>query len=367
MLAAVLALAPAASAAERTVPPRFYGANWDAEIQRNASPAVIEREAGRMAATGVETMRTNFEWAFAQREKGGPFDFTRTDVVVQSATAHGIEVLPVVIYAPEWARRYPKREFSPPARPGDYAGYVRALIRRYGPSGTFWAEHPELPARPIRYWQPWNEVHLGFQWNVPPEDDWAKGYGALLRKTYRTVKQADPGARVVLAGLANFSWQYIADLYRRGKVKGSFDVAAVHPYTRKPGGTATIVEKFRTPMRNRGDGKKPIWITELGLPASKGRLDSDSNLQTTDAGMAAFLTGAYRDQVRNWRSRTKGARRVYWYNWASVYCCEIFRFSGLLQYDNEESVEPKPAFDAYLRSAQKYEGCVKDAAGLCQP
>ena len=81
--------------------------------------------------------------------------------------------------------------------------------------------------------------------------------------------------------------------------------------------------------------------------------------------MATFLDGAYRSLVANRNSREKGGQRVYWYNWASVYCCEVFRFTGLMAYDNRERVSPKPAHEAYLQSARKYQGCYKLSNGQC--
>lgn len=361
----VAAAAPAAEA-RRVAPLRFYGTNWDADIQRSASPPVWDREHARMATTGVETVRENFEWAHAQPTERGPFDHSRTDVAVSSAAAHGIEVLPVVILAPAWARVDQTTTFSPPANPSDYATYLRELIRRYGPNGAFWAEHPELPRLPIRAYQIWNEPHLGFQWARPPDEDYAPRYGRLLRAAYRTIRAEDPGAKVVLAGLANFSWRYLTHLYRRGNIEGRFDVAAVHPYTRTSGGVASIVERFKERMRERGDGRKPVWVTELGLPASQGRVRSSSHLQTNDRGMARFLDASYEKLVRGHRSRIRGVKRAYWYTWASTYCCELFRFTGLLQYDEStETVQSKPAFGAYRRSARRFQDCIKDQFGRC--
>jgi hypothetical protein len=366
-VAAALAAVPPAAAASRTVPPLFYGANWDGEIEKNAPDGLRESESARMATHGVETTRVVFEWMLAQPERDGPFDFTVSDRVVRHAVAHGLDVLPVVILAPRWARQYRHVAHSPPKDFGDYNRYLRALIRRYGPAGSFWTENPMLPKRAIRRWQIWNEPHLQFQWSIPSGHDYAPGYGRLLRGAYRTVKATDRGAAVVLGGLSNFSWEYLDHLYEKGRIKGAFDVAALHPYTTKPSGVITLTKRFRIVMRRHGDRKKSIWITELGLPASRGRVESDNNLQTTDEGMAEYLEQSYRLLVKNRKSSLAGVKRVYWYNWASTYCCEVFRFTGLLKYDNAEGVEPMPALEEYRRSAQRYQGCQKDERAQCVP
>jgi Glycosyl hydrolase catalytic core len=362
----VLLAATPAPAAERSVPQGFYGANWDGDIQSRFSTELVEREWTRMAVTGAESSRTSFEWHWAQPEPGGPFDFSRTDPVVGAAAAHGVEVLPIVIWAPPWARRDSLTTFSPPARPAEYAAYLTALIGRYGPEGSFWTEHPELPRRPVRAWQIWNEPHLPYQWTVPREEDWAGQYGRLLEAAHAAVKEADPGAKVVLGGLSNASWDYLRRLYARGRIQGRYDVAALHPYTRTAEGVVEIARRFRKVMRDQGDARKEVWITELGLPASKGKRRSRSPLQTSPRGMARFLSGSYRLLARARRSRATRVDRAYWYTWASEYCCSIFRYTGLLRFDpSDESVSSRPALSAYRRMARRHEGCAKGADGAC--
>ncbi|MEA2481454.1 MAG: polysaccharide biosynthesis protein PslG [Thermoleophilaceae bacterium] len=346
------AAAPAAAQAQ-TVPPSFFSTNWDGEIAKNAGDQLRDAEWKRMTDTGVGSTRTNFDWVTAEPRKG-VYRWTTIDDLVSVATRNRIELLPVVMNAPPWARERSGNFGSPPKDPNDYASFVTALIQRYGPDGLFWTLHPELEKRPLRIWQIWNEPHLKFQWDSKPGEDYAKGYGKLLRVAYKAIHKADPGAQVVLAGLANRSYAYLASLYRRGKIHGFFDVAALHPYTVKASGVIELTKRFKGIMRKFHDSAKPVWITELGLPASKKKIKSNSTLQTTDAGLAKFITASYRALVKARGSNTTRVDRVYQYTWASVYCCEQFRFTGLLQYDNKDSVEPKPAYQAYLDAARQY-------------
>jgi hypothetical protein len=365
--ATLLAATSAASAQEpaaRAVPPLFYGANWDGEIEENASADLRWRENARMAESGVESVRVAFEWTRAQPRKNGPFDHRVTDRIVLNAVAHGLDVLPIVILAPRWARQYPHVVHSPPKSLGDYTKYLRVLVKRYGPNGTFWLQNPALRKIPITHWQIWNEPHLKFQWSIP-DGNYAPRYGQLLRASYASIKGVDPAATVVLGGLSNRSWEYLEELYRRGRIRGAFDVAALHPYTSKATGVITLAKRFRKVMKRFRDGTKPLWITELGLPASKGEKNASGGLQTTDAGMADFLFRAYELLAKRWQSTSSGAVRVYWYTWASVYCCEQFRYTGLLAYDNKSTTTPKPALERYVKSAQRDQGCVKDQFGAC--
>ncbi|HEX8067359.1 MAG TPA: glycosyl hydrolase [Thermoleophilaceae bacterium] len=363
---AVLALAAPAGAQERRVPLSFYGANLDGELAKASSDQRRWDESARMASSGVESVRVTFEWSSAQPRRGLPFDHTRSDKALLYAASHGLDVLPVVILAPAWARKYKNVGHSPPERNGDYTRYLRSLVQRYGPNGTFWLQNPQLLKRPIRAWQIWNEPHLQYQWSIPTGMDYAPSYGKLLRASYKALKAEDPGATVVLGGLSNFSWRELDHLYAKGGVKGSFDVAALHPYTSSAKGVVTLVKRFRIILRRHGDAHVPIWITELGLPASKGRDKSKSSLQTTDRGMAQFLWRSYKALAEGYGASLTRVERTYWYTWASLYCCEQFRYTGLLQFDPyKNEIAPKPAFDYYVKSARRDEGCEKDAAAQC--
>ncbi len=86
----------------------------------------------------------------------------------------------MVIHAPDWAARHPGGNLdSPPREPEQYARFLAAAARRYGTGGSFWAERPELPRRPIRDWQIWNEPSLRDFWSVT---SWARDYVALLAR-----------------------------------------------------------------------------------------------------------------------------------------------------------------------------------------
>jgi len=357
----VLLLLFVPASAEARVPYGFYGVVYDRGVAE-APAAAQDSQWGTMAASGVESVRTVFSWARAQPEAGQAPSFAETDAVVGRAAARRIALLPIVIYAPVWARAEQGNTASPPREPGDYVAYLRALIGRYGPQGSFWAERPELPKRPLRTWQVWNEPQLRFQWSDP---DWERGYGALLRAAYPAVKQADPGAKVVLAAMTNAAWDALDSLYRDGDIKGRFDVATLHPYTGSAARVLEVVRRVRAVLARRGDGRRAVWITELAWPASRGRARAPEGLEgivTTDRGMATRLTRAYRLLAKR-----KAVSRVYWYTWASSYtrAVGIFDFTGLQRYDGTR-FRALPALRAYRASARRHQGCVKTRTGACR-
>ena len=147
-----------------------------------------------------------------------------------AAARRGLGVLPVVHGTPDWAAVHAGDPASPPRDPADYARVLTMLVTRYGPSGSLWAEHPEVARQPIRSWQIWNEPNLTRYWNVAP---WAPSYVKLLKAADKALKAADRGSKTVLAGLPNESWKAMEAIYDAG-ARGAFDVATLHPYTGKP-------------------------------------------------------------------------------------------------------------------------------------
>lgn len=330
VLLSVLAASVVLAAPAQAAPKRFYGAVLDRAVSA-AAPGVQDQQFALMRETGVRTVRRVFSWAAAQPDGTLPPDFTELDGVVGRAARNDIEILPIVMYAPTWARQNPDDPASRPRSNDDYVAFLNSLVQRYGPLGSYWVEHPEVPKWPLRTWQIWNEPQLRYQW--AEKEDWQERYGSLLRASHDALKAADPGAKVVLAGATNFAWDALESLYQKGGIKGQFDISALHPYTGSAGRVLKAVKLFRAVLEKHGDVKKPVWITELAWPASKGRVKPPKGLEslpTTDRGMATRLTRAYKLLVRS-----RLVTRAYWYTWASEYRKSdgIFGFTGLQRYD----------------------------------
>ena len=134
-------------------------------------------------------MRAAIYWP--QIQPNGPADanFSAPDALVLAAAARGLEVLPVIQSSPGWAALNPGDPSSPPRDPADVARLMTALVTRYGPNGSLWAEHPEIARRPIRSWQVWNEPNMTRYWNVAP---WAPSYVKMLKAAHKALNAADP-------------------------------------------------------------------------------------------------------------------------------------------------------------------------------
>jgi hypothetical protein len=155
-------------------------------------------------------------------------------------------------------------------------------------------------------------------WNEEDETDFwgaavdAGRYAAILKAAYPRIKQADPGAKVLLGPLTGNNYNFLGQVYAAG-AGSSFDAAAVHTDTaclvdppssfyREDGNVARFTFLgFRTVhdvMTANGDGAKPIWMTELGWTTStstcsRGVWAGQKASGVTEAAQAANLKEAY--------------------------------------------------------------------------
>jgi hypothetical protein len=366
----LLLAVPAGASATTNVPAGFVGMNANGPLFSDAGHP--QRQLDRMVANGVESIRVVFNWSAAQPypnwnsvplgQVGNyqpypvPTSFTETDRVVELAARRHLTVLPVVLYAPYWDQRpHPAGTLGIPSSPAPYANYLRLLVLRYGPHGNFWRLHRGLPKVPIRMWQIWNEPNLLNDWPAPL----VPNYVSLLRAAHAAIKKADPSAKVVLAGMPDYVWADLAQLYRGG-ARGLFDVVAVHPYTKLPRGVITILKLVRRVMDHAGDRRKPILLTELNWPSALHRTPFNADFETTAAGQARKL-GAVIPMLARARRRV-GLMGFYYYTWITdgIPGGDPFQFAGLLDFNHGRIIE-KPAYFAFRRAALSIEGCSRKA------
>lgn len=328
-------------------------------------PGAADQELGLMARIGVRSLRLGIWWKYSQpyptweaippaqrgyfvRTPGAPTSFVVLDVLFAAAARHGVTLLPVLVGAPAWGAVNPEPHGevlgNPPRDPSAFAAWAGAVVRRYGSRGTFWAAHPRLPRRPPEAWQVWNEPNIRSAWSAP---GWVKGYAALLRAAAPAIRAADPGAKVVLAGLTNDSWTALRRLY--GAVdRRDFDIVDAHPYTRYAGDVVKILRRVRAVMARHGDARRPLWVGEIGWPLATRALRVSYGIETDLRGQLARL-----DYILPALARRRAALRlghVYWENWLSRYTVATnpFDFAGLRRLRGGR-VGPAPSFDLFRR------------------
>jgi hypothetical protein len=198
----------------------------------------------RQHEAGVELIRQPFSWADWVK------DPKRFDDFVGAAANAQIRVLPTLV-GPDPGTGS-DGGMKPPVQPERFAGWAALLVQRYGPTGSFWKDHPDTPKLPITSWQVWNEPNI--------KD--AEAYADLLRQTAAAIRKVDPDAEIVAAGLPTSHLGIPAPDFLAAVVKagGSFDTAAVHPYAATP---AAVLKRVEAVERVAGD-KTKVWVTEVG-------------------------------------------------------------------------------------------------------
>jgi Beta-galactosidase len=343
----VVALLPATATAG--VPRDFFGVMANGPL--DAPGFALDAESGAMRSAGVGTERMEIAWDLVEPQKG-QYDFTLPDRKVLAAARAGLDVLGLIVRTPAWAAQRPGQPFSPPRDPADYAAFATALVARYGPNGQLWSEHPDVPKRPVEAWQIWNEPNIAVYWTKQP---FMRGYARLLNAAYAAIKQADPRATVVMAGLANFSWRDLKRLFERGGATLRFDVAAVHPFSGRPSNSVKIVGLNRRVLNRHGAKGKPIWLTELTWSSAKGKKRKlTQNWETTEAGQAERLRTVYRLFVK--ARKILRLERIYWYTWVTVDrdSPNSFDYSGLRTERPDGTIVDKPAARAFRAVVRRY-------------
>lgn len=375
-LATAAFASPPAAAAKRKVPFGFFGTVLENVQAERISDPELDTQMARMAQAGVESVRYGVSWLATEPERGR-YDFTRVDRVVAAAARHGMGVLPIVQSTPQWASSGAQRyDYSlwAPRDPRLYADFMRVLIRRYGPRGSFWAVSGS-PKVPIRAWMVWNEPAADFFWASRP---WHTTYVRLLRPAYRAIKAADRGATVLLGSVAGLTagepWEQVRKLYQAG-AKGYFDAIAAHFFSSAPTARQTVDQTLElarllhAEVRRAGDRRRPIWFTELTWTAAQGKIPRSEmrGFETTPAGQAARLKAVFSRLARD-RKRFR-VRRVYWYSWASEYVSQItpggptaltFQYVGLNRLSGSQFTA-LPILATYTRTVARFEGCRKTA------
>ena len=323
----------------------------------------------RLGEGGAESIRIPIGWGSVQPVKDGQFDWSGYDHQFEEAAKAGIKVLPFLSGAPEWA--VPPRAVpgaggltAPAYLPVSGAGrtgwvsFITAAVARYGPTGSFWSEHPGLPKRPVRTWQIWNEPNFKYFIARPNPAE----YGKLVKLSYTALRAADPGAQVVLAGLfarpkgartaagkhKSLNW-YASDFLNRmyqttPGLKTRFNGVALHPYTIRASEIPGVTEEFRKVLTTHGDAGKGLWMTELGWSSGKS---SRANLFAKGpAGQARELRTAF-TILRNMQVKWK-VKSVFWFSVDDAPgACNFCDGSGLFA----KGFVPKPAWYSYVRFA----------------
>jgi len=147
-------------------------------------PEVASRDMGMIKEAGFGWVKQNIGWRDVEGAAKGIFDWDRVDWIVAECNKLGLDLLVRVDHQPKWAGgSFPTN--GPPDNYTDLGDFLYVMATRY--KGR------------IRAYEVWNEPNLSREWGGRSPN--AAEYAGLLREAYRRIKEADPNAMVISAGL----------------------------------------------------------------------------------------------------------------------------------------------------------------------
>lgn len=172
-----------------------------------------------------------------------------------------------------------------------YGAWVTAIVERYDGDGL--GDMPGLKT-PVKYWEVMNEPDLA--WQPGPGDDrlnfYKQGpaeYGQLLTRTYQAIKEADPSARVLIAGAAGGderSLSFYRELFAQTPgMEKYFDLGNVHCISNDERTKDFNVGSYRKMLTSAGIAK-PVWVTEAEAMYSQ---TAEQNFQATKTSTAGAI------------------------------------------------------------------------------
>ena len=229
------------------------------------SPDERDQTLALAARAGVTDVRADGLWEVTEPTppSGGrhSYDWGYADEVAGRLARHGMRWWVVLDYAAGWATRDPRTLHVAPRDPRTFAEWSAAFARRYGPGGDFWRAHPDLPARPVRTYEVWNEPNSAVFWRPRPDPE---AYAALFDATQAAVRRVQPDARMITGGLApsdDFVRRMVA---ARPSLRRTITAVGFHPYGRTPAVVRAKVRTARAQLDAAGLSAVPLSLTEFG-------------------------------------------------------------------------------------------------------
>ena len=282
---------------------------------------VADRDLGLIKDAGFHWVKQLFSWQDIEGAGKGQYDWTNTDRLVAQVEKYGLKLIVRVSQDPDrpfWAG-------NPPDNAGHFADFLAAVAGRY--KGR------------IHAYQVWNEPNLAREWGQKRPDP--AGYVRMLKTAYPAIKNADPNAIVVTAGMAPTGtdsneampdMKFYEQMYEAmgGDSDGYFDMLGAHaagfaaPPEASPDETAAKkvpyggerffsfrhLEDVRGVMERYGDADKRIVVLEFGW-TTDDRQDSPYYWHGAGAGIDETLKGRYLERAFEWA-------RTNWQPWIAL-------------------------------------------------
>ncbi|MCL4297125.1 MAG: N-acetylmuramoyl-L-alanine amidase [Anaerolineae bacterium] len=271
---------------------------------------------------GVEMVR----YTFYDRSGGEQVDPARVDFYRQKAKSYqdaGVGSLIILTYD-----TYPGK----PPFADNWDNYIARFAQRAGQIAQAMASFK--PA-----YQIWNEPdhdrkNIGTSYDPCLREE---VFGQMLRRTRDAIKGADPKAVIVTGGLCSGDPGWLTTVIKSAGGKLPADVVAFHPYGQRPepdwpnpnwafGYVGKLINDYY-----KAGGKKPIWITEMGVKEE----DIDHDREQA----AEFLRRYYRRIISQYSDKVE---ELFWFCYGDGMVSPF----GLV----EAGGNRKPAYNAFRQA-----------------
>lgn len=200
--------------------------------------------------TGTKWVREHFDTKSLQGDNKEGW-YARYDYVIDRYKANNIRVVGMLAYGPKEGGEFQVDDI------GAWKRHVHEVVSRYKDK--------------VKVWQIWNEPDSpDYLWHNSPQE-----YRPILKSGYEAVKDVDPEATVLSAGISYPNEGFIESMYQLNS--DTFDNLALHlyycrNYNASPNNTdledslnnlyENVIKKYRPDEK--------IWITEMGCSTEGG-------------------------------------------------------------------------------------------------
>ncbi len=243
---------------------------------------------------GFTWVRQRFPWSEVEPEPGR-FEWARWDAIVSGAVEHGLQLLPVLTSPPAWA--------GMPPDPEAFARFAAALANHYSAQ--------------LVYYQIWHNPNLGDSWGGQADP---LVYAEILAHVAPAIREADPGARIVLGGLApnteagpvNYNEPRFLELLSAAGASPYYDVVAVNPLGFDSGPEDRTVDVAQLnfsrvilvheAMEDLEEDEKAVWATLIGWNSLPETWDSPASIwgQVDESTQAEYTIAALDRAESEW-------------------------------------------------------------------
>lgn len=218
--------------------------------EESTTLAIIRGDMEVLKRSGIRVLRIAFGWDGIESSKG-KFNWLFWDDYVRIAVdEYGIRLIPYICYTPRWNSTGDTSNYwnHTPIDYDEFGKFVSVLVNRYKDR--------------IRSWELWNEPDISAFWSGNAAD-----LAKLTKIGSRAVREADPTAIVVLAGLANHP-EFTRSLFRDEGISPYVDVVNIHSYfetwERNPLEDIPAYVNTIADIVKRWGNNQSIWMAEVG-------------------------------------------------------------------------------------------------------